>query len=1042
MSAEKSRLAKVLLLIFVAGVFGPVWAYARSLDSRLESVAYHFDFESGSVGAWSSYPPAQDTAYDPTIRVKRITGSAGLVLVREIRPNYPIDYVFGVRKKLDLLIDGDSRIAFRYFVKNYGKTEAVIVKLGLADGTAREIRIPPGENGAWHSADVSLAEFAAPAKPVGVQALALMAACVKADPEAGLAFAVDDVRVTGQRPKRAAILDPRSHWLEEFSAFVAGRHYDQGEAIGFGVELPLEAAGGIVRLTSVLPEGKPFTIPLEKTGRTFQGRAPGNKLKPGFWRADFIPRSGQRDGDPTTLYFLVRAGNAPSAHPRLFLSAPEKGRLLELIGRPGRARDIWEETQAAARSYRSKYDPDQFNYNLDAYDEVFWLPTYGGYSNTIRTLSSFARSNGIVYALGGDQEAGRAARQALLKMVAWPTFVHPHILNQGQFTYWPVGLVLIDLSVAYDLVYDLLSAGERQTIAAALFHKGITEVFKEYVRDNRVSSDTSNWISHVTGGGILGAIAVSGEIGDEDLEPCLTGMILKVVRFVQSTFDEDGDYGEGYAYHNFTMQTLCEIMPVLAAHFGIVLPDEVNRSHLYLPYQLNSESREVYDFGDTGARLLPMSNFAYVLHATHDPLLGWLYGLAPGAAEADLEYAADAIRPDPPAGRLPLVKLFRDVGTAVFRSGFGPNDFSFVFRAGPFSNHQHFDQGSFFLADRGEDFLVEGGRTDYYNDPWYQAFFIQPGAHNCLLVDENVESQRAGDLLHDVPAWHDFARITDFLEFAEGACLSAELAPIYKGKFKTLRRAVLYLKPRTIVLLDSGAGGRDAARLDLRFHVPLMENIGLDGDGAHITRGNRELALRTLYPPKYAPQILKRPLSLDEFRSENPLTMKARGFFQLTADITEGTVQVLNIMSTDEASVAGVALNDRGNHLELEIDGRLFLIRRPGGGGGFDADGQRIDADLFWRSGRALRALRASEIREGDRLIFRADQPVSLALETNVGSTTLSVSAAGESTLRLSCASRPRRVERNGIPIRSWSWAGRLLTLKVPGGQSLTKIID
>jgi hypothetical protein len=1042
MSADKSRQDRGFLLIFVAVVVGSVAVYAGSLDSRLESYAYHFDFESGSVGSWSSYPPAQDTAYDPTIRVKKIPGDEGLVLVREIRPNYPIDYIFGVRKKLDLLIDGESRVAFRYFVKNYGKTEAVIVKLGLADGTAKEIRIPPGENGAWHSADVSLAEFAAPAKPVGLEALALMAACVKADPEAGLAFAVDDVRVTGRRPKRAAILDPRSHWLEEFSAFVAGRHYDQGEAIGFGVELPFEAVGGIVRLTSVLPAGKPFAIPLEKTGRTFQGRAPGARLKPGLWRADFIPRSGQRDGDPTTLYFLVRAGNAPSVHPRLFLSASEKSRLLELIGRPGRARDIWEEIQRTAKDYRSKYDPAQFDYNLDAYDEVFWLPTYGGYSNTIRTLSSFARSNGIVYSLGGDREAGSAARQALLKMVEWPTFVHSHILEQGQFTYWPVGLVLIDLAVAYDLVYDLLSNGERQTVALALFHRGITEVFKEYVRDNRVSSDTSNWISHVAGGGILSALAVSGEISDEDLEPCLTGMILKVARLVRSTFDEDGDYGEGYAYHNFTMQTLCEIMPVLAAHFGIVLPDKVYRSHLYLPYQLNSESREVYDFGDTGARLLPLSNFAYVFHATHDSVLAWLYGLAPGTAEADLEYAADGIRPEPPGDRLPPVKLFRDVGTVVFRSGFGPNDFSFVFRAGPFYNHQHFDQGSFFLADRGEDFLVEGGRTDYYNDPWYQAFFIQPGAHNCLLVDENVESQRAGDLLHDVPAWHDFARITDFLEFPEGACLSAELAPIYKGKFETLRRAVLYLKPRTIVLLDSGAGGRDAARLDLRFHAPLKENISVEGGTAHITRGNQELLLRTLYPPKRTSQILKRPLSLDEFRSENPLTMKARGFLQLTSDITEGTVQVINIMSTDQAPVAGAALNDRGAHLELEIDGRLFLIRHLPDGGGFDARGEHIDADLFWRSGRALRALRASEIREGDRLVFRADQPVSLALETNAGSTTLSVSAAGESTLCLSRPSRPRRVERNGIPIRGWSWAEGLLTLKVPRGQSLTKMID
>ena len=158
---------------------------------------------------------------------------------------------------------------------------------------------------------------------------------------------------------------------------------------------------------------------------------------------------------------------------------------------------------------------------------------------------------------------------------------------------------------------------------------------------------------------------------------------------------------------------------------------------------MNSKTREVYDFGDTGSRLMPLSNFAYILHETRDPLLAWLAGLAPGKSEADFEFAGGGVRPEPPGDRLPPVKLFRDVGTAVFRSGFDPDDFAFIFRAGPFFNHQHFDQGSFYLADRGQNFLVEGGRTDYYNDPWYQGFFIQPGAHNCLLVDENVESQRA-----------------------------------------------------------------------------------------------------------------------------------------------------------------------------------------------------------------------------------------------------------------------------------------------------------
>ena len=41
--------------------------------------------------------------------------------------------------------------------------------------------------------------------------------------------------------------------------------------------------------------------------------------------------------------------------------------------------------------------------------------------------------NAVVYALSGDEHADEAARQALVKLAAWPTYVHRHILDQGQF---------------------------------------------------------------------------------------------------------------------------------------------------------------------------------------------------------------------------------------------------------------------------------------------------------------------------------------------------------------------------------------------------------------------------------------------------------------------------------------------------------------------------------------------------------------------------------------------------------------------------------
>ena len=1004
---------------------------AQNPEAQLDRFTYVFDFESGSVGAWSSYPPAQDTAYDPTIWVKKMPGNAGLALVREITPNRPIDYTFGVRKKLSILVDRDSCLSFRYTVKNYGRTDGIIVKLALADGSSRETKLPAGENQAWQQADFPLAELPGLERPKKLAAVAIMAVCLQADPESRLKLAVDDITITGWRPKTFLIQEPPVHRLEEFSLDVAGIHYEEGSEIRIKGTFAGDADRAEIKISDIFGERRPLGLPLKKRpDRSFESLISSRRLGPGLWRAEISGRRGREEFSPASLVFLVRSKTAPREHPRLLLTREDQTRLQKSI-LSGRPREIWEKLRETARALRARYDPADFNYNLDAYDEVFWLPTYSGYAGTIRTLASYARANGFVYGLSGDREAGDAARRALLKMAEWPSYVHPHILNQGQFTYWPAGLVLLDLALGYDLVYDLLATEERQKIAASLYHKGITEVFKEYVRDNRVSSDTSNWISHVTGGGILSALAVAGEYGDAELEPYLTGMILKVAELVRSTFDRDGHYGEGYAYHNFTMQTLSEIMPVLETHFGIAFPEKVFRSHLYLPYQMNAGSKEIYDFGDTGNKLVPLSNFAYVLKKSRDPLLRWLYDLTPGEAEADLIFFDDTIKPQGPAAGLPLTRLFRDTGTAVFRSGFGNDDFVFVFRAGPFYNHQHFDQGTFFLRDLGRDFIVEGGKTDYYNDPWYQGFFIQPGGHNSILPDGNEECQRAGDLLNDVPAWQSSARITDYLEHPDGVFLSADLTPLYQGKFQTLRRSILYLAPRTIILIDRGEGAEGVRQMDLRFHAPRKDDIKATAGEAEISRGNRALFIRTLQPSDIRTEIRKRPLSLSEFGAENPITMTARGFLELSADIRNGRSQVVNVLGTESGIIRNIRQNENEGCLELEIEGSQYFISRAEGRT-YEADGVTTDALALRRQEGLFTALQVSQIRAAGRTLFQSELPVSVFLKKGDHTIEMRAWSSRPARVQIDCPVKPNMVKMNGRPIQTWSYSNTKVGLTLP----------
>ena len=938
---------------------------------------FRADFENGSVGAWSSYPPAQDTAYDPTIWAKVVEGNPTKSLVREIVPNYAIESLVGVRKKLDLFVDPNSTLSFRFYVKDNGNDGAVIVKIGFADGLSRQIRIPVTAPKSWQAATVRFADVLDRDGKKRLEAIAFMAFSPKADPEALLRFAIDDVVVQGFRPVELPIREPQSDRLDEFDLFVSKTHFRQGEPVVVRGESPVPLRTVKASIVSAVTESKWRKLAVQmKKGGTWELRIPPPLVKAGMWKVRIDGTDAAGLTLSSRMVFLVKPLGSMNAHPRLLFSAREK----KTIGRAiqsGVSREIWNGIKGRAEKIRKKLDPDLFQYNLDAYDEVYWLPTYVGYADTIGELATYARANGLVYSLTGDQDAGKAAKKALLRMSEWPSFVHPHILNQGQFTYWPVGLTLLDLALGYDWVYDLLTPAEREKIAGALYHKGITEVFREYVRDNRVSSNTSNWISHVTGGGILAAIAIADEFPDRELEPYLSGMILKLVELVKNTFDDDGDYGEGLGYHNFTMETLSEIIPVLEANFGIQFPEKVFRSHQYMFYQLDPQTKEFSDFGDTHSRLGQMTNFAYVLRKNRDPHLKWLYELlGKGTGDNDLFFADPSISAKDPSD-LPPVKLFRDVGTAVFRSGFKHEDFAFIFRCGPFYNHQHFDQGGFFLNDRGENLIGESGRTNYYNDPWYNKLFIQPGGHSCILVDENPESQRAGDLLHDVKAWQDYARITDFIEFKEGAFVSGDLAPIYKGKFKVLRRSVLYLKPRTIVMIDQGIGEAGARAMNLRFQAARENEIRVNGTMTEIRKPSASLYIKTISPGDYRNEIRKRPLTLDEYSRENPVTMSARGFVQLTAPLaTEGTV-FINVFSTDGKVMNGLQVKDSGDVTELSYGGARYFVNRRMTGPVWIGNVE-TDALVYSRlNGRTL-LCRVSSFAEGGRKRISLARPASL----------------------------------------------------------------
>ncbi|MCE5249836.1 heparinase II/III-family protein [bacterium] len=1007
----------------------------------LEPYTYVFDFENGSVGAWSSYPPSQDTAYDPTIWVKPLYAdkkAQNRALYREITPNFEIDTMFGVRKKLDLYVDASSVLTFKCFIKSNRDIGGVRVRFGFADGTMVERTISFSARSTWRDCAIKMSDVISGGSMQKLAAVAFMAFCPNADPENLLRFGVDDVKINGMRESAWKFSSPAVHKLDEWPEYIAGKHFTEGESITISGNPPFNVGSAAVIVSQALTGEITGTFRMKKTDSDWSVSiplTPGTGITSGMWRVTVKASSKDKKDDTisTDLVFLVRRADAPKTNPRLLMKPGDAPKILDKAS-SGRMREIWESLQQNASRTRGARKPEEFKYNLDAYDDIYWLPTYGGYIQAISTPSTYIRANGIVYGISGDAEAGDAACRALLMMAKWPSFVHPHILNQGQFTYWPVGQKLADLAIGFDMVCARFTPEERREVADALYSKGVTEVFKEYVRDNRVSSNTSNWIGDVTGGGLLCALAVMNDFKDEDMEPYMTGMLLKLNALIQS-IDRDGDYGEGYSYLNHAMHCINVALPALDNTFGIKFPEKLAQSYKFLLYQMDSSTKELYDYGDTVDRLSSMSVFSYLISRYHDPRLKWLYDLAPGRSDVDLLLMDDSVPSQGPEG-LPTSVLFRDTGTAVLRSGFGHEDFMVVFRCGAFFNHQHFDQGAFYLSDRGENFLTEVGRSDYYDDPWYQKLVIQPAGHNCILVDRNPESQRHGDLLDDVPAWTNAASVTDFMTFDDGAFVSGRLDPIYRGKLTTLRRNILYCAPRTIVLIDEAVGAGDAREINLRFHAPRKEDITVSGKDASITRADKTLTIRTVSPAGYTSEILKRPPTIYEFGREDAVTMKTRGFLQLSADLGKEATTFVNVLTTDAGVVGGLNERSYGDHVTLSLGNVAYSINTTAGKQ-YSADGITTDALVYATLSDGFKAMRATKVVSGAGTLLSATAPVSVVVRP--GRIVYAAPARTDVTLRLDA--KPGQVRLDGKLTKDWNYDKKAgLKLKLSPGSGVIEI--
>ncbi|HEX6730301.1 MAG TPA: heparinase II/III family protein [Pyrinomonadaceae bacterium] len=812
------------------------------------------DFQDEGLGQFASYPPAQDIGYEPSLSPTSDFGApGGRALMRILKPNRPGTQRFGFIKKVRLTAGNDSRLRFAYRLNSPNGDGTLEIGLAGINGRLYQTKLPLKSN-EWNVAEVSFAEIRGLAAGVGVEAVYIVVELPQADADTLYRFMIDDVTISALREARFDVRIPKAEFIEPWPTLISAKSYRAGEAIIVEANAPARMA----RVDCVLETQDGRRI---QSAKLYDDGSHGDriaadgiwsnnsvhKLQPsdphGIWFAKLSGVAGDGREVNTSVRLLVRPPNTAS-RPALFFEGSDRQKLIERSRDP-KLTTLWSYLQTTAKSTRASGDLAHGGKVFEMLDSEYLLPSLLAYFDVLNRARSRIAYNSFEAYITGSEEARVAAKTAMLDVARWKHWEPPWFRAHGQHTYYPAGLLAADVALGYDLLYDVLSETERGVIRRALIEKSIIPTFKEYVADNRVMTNTSNWLAHTVGGALIAAASIANDVTDPEsnglFETYVGGLLLKLEDHIEASYLADGSYGEGISYHEFDAETLGPALVALQRAFGT---DYWKQTHVldaltYPLYTLTWPTSASPDMGDThppaGHGIPPF------VYQSKDPVIRWYFSQFDRPSLTKFIFYDDSVQPKAP--NLPTSRVFEKKGNAVFRSGWTPDDMVFLFRAGPNFNHHHADQGSFLLTAFGEVLITEAGWSDYYKDPYYVTFFTQAIGHNTVLVGGNPESQTIADT-PQFRALNNYPRITDSItsEFYDG--VGSELASVYQNRLQRYVRRVVFVKPNYFVVFDDLKVNGKPEQLDFLLHLPSRDKVKVENLTAIYNGEKASLAVR------------------------------------------------------------------------------------------------------------------------------------------------------------------------------------------------------
>ncbi|MBN1291754.1 MAG: hypothetical protein JXB48_07930, partial [Candidatus Latescibacteria bacterium] len=573
----------------------------------LKPFTYTEDFETRELSAWASYPLWQDTAYDPNFRVNEIVqGDPNISIVQIVTPYTNVDNYAGAQKELDMYLQPGSTVSLRFYLKTNLPVE--FFKLRLAGGSDGKIDFTitgPATN-RWEWVTVGFEDFIrenpriAGKDRIKVNALAVLAKIPNADPVMPIYLGMDDVTVKGARAMAFQFAEPQMFKLSQWKPYIPKKHYKKGEIFNLNGEWSLNADK--VTLDVVLftdKSKKVLSINLSGKGNSWSLNPLKLSYDEGLYLATLKAYKGDKKLSETDFTLYIVPNIEKGSHPRLWFNKQNFERVDSRL-KSEKFKSVYDGIIKSAKSSRERNPVKDVVFDIDQFPDENWLIGDGSQAwfSKISTWESSIHNNAMAYAFGRDMEAGEYTKELMVTISKFPYWLHPWMMKRGRNIYYPVGELGMELALGYDLVYDLMDENERELVRSAMMKNIVLGAHKGYVEDDLVTSNTSNWVAHITGGSLMCQAAMYGDGPDvAQMEPYLTGAILKDHQLIQYTLDKDGAYGEGYGYFNFSMLSWSKSLPAVENVFNVDMSAKLNRSYRELIWAGIVKEKETYYFG-------------------------------------------------------------------------------------------------------------------------------------------------------------------------------------------------------------------------------------------------------------------------------------------------------------------------------------------------------------------------------------------------------------------------------------------------------------